>query len=140
MTKLLLATMLSTSLLGCAVDEPTYGTTEGDTFEVWKSKLGREPGTGYYIVDWDMVISDEARLYEHWQESQQGGALSIYRLNGADIKWSDTQKVNLTYCIGATFAGNKQLIINAMNGATVQGWERFANIKFVYLPGQDATC
>jgi uncharacterized protein (TIGR03382 family) len=139
MNKLLLASTLSASLLGCAAEEPTYGTNQGDSFEVWKSKLGREPGTGKYILDWDIVIGDEDRLYEHWQAYQQG-ALSIYRLNGTDIKWSDTQKINLTYCIGATFGANKQLVINAMEAATTNGWEKFANINFVHLAAQDANC
>jgi hypothetical protein len=139
MTKLLLASTLSASLLGCAVEEPTYGTNQGESFEVWKSKLGREPGTGNYILDWDMVIGDEARLYEHWQAYQQG-ALSIYRVNNVDIKWSDAQKVNLTYCIGASFGGNKQLVVNAMEAATTNGWEKFANINFVHVPAQDANC
>ena len=139
MNKLLLASTLSASLLGCAAEEPTYGTNQGDSFEVWKSKLGREPGTGKYILDWDIVIGDEGRLYEHWQAYQQG-ALSIYRLNGVDIKWSDTQKINLTYCIGATFGANKQKIIDGMTAATTNGWEKFANVNFVYVPAQDATC
>jgi len=139
MNKLLLASTLSAALLGCAAEEPTYGTNQGDSFEVWKSKLGREPGTGNYILDWDMVIGDEGRLYEHWQAYQQG-ALSIYRLNNVDIKWTDAQKVNLTYCIGASFGANKQKVIDAMNGATAGGWEKFANVNFVHVPAQDATC
>ena len=139
MNKLLLASTLSASLLGCAVEEPTYGTNQGDSFEVWKSKLAREPGTGKYILDWDIVIGDEGRLFEHWSQYQQG-ALAIYRINGTDIKWNDTQKLNLTYCIGTSFGANKQKIIDAMNAATTNGWERFANVNFVYVPAQDATC
>src|SRR5687767_5376382 len=124
MTKLFLAsTFAATLLTGCVVDEPTYGSTEGESFEQWKSQLKREIATGKYIVDWDVVIGEE-RLYEHWEESQSGQALSIYRINGADIKWSDTQKINLTYCIGASFGANKQLIIDAMKGATEGGWEK----------------
>lgn len=138
MNKLLLAS-LSASLIGCAVEEPTYGSNQGESFEVWKSKLGREPSTGKYIVDWDLVIGDEQRLLEHWESFQQG-QLAIYRVNNADIKWSDTQKVNLTYCIGATFGANKQKVIDAINGATTNGWEKFANVNFVHVPAQDANC
>ena len=140
MTKTFLAASLATALLGGCLteDETTLGSTEGESYEAWKAQLGREPGTGYYIVDWDVVISDETRLYEHWQESQSGQALSIYRINGVDIKWSDAQKVNLTYCFGSTFsAANRTAVQAAMNGATVQGWEKFANIKFVHVPAQD---
>src|SRR5687768_3413715 len=125
---LLAATLAATLLGGCLTeDSTTLGSTQGESYEEWKAQLKREVGTGYYIVDWDVVISDEGRLYEHWQESQSGQALSIYRINGADIKWSDTQKVNLTYCFGSTFtAANRTAVVAAMQGATVQGWERFA--------------
>src|SRR5512139_2201619 len=119
MNKLLLASTLAASLLGCAVDEPTYGTNQGASFEDWRSKLGREAGTGKYIVDWDIVL-DESELFDHWSEYQQG-ALAIYRLNGVDIKWTDTQKINLTYCIGTSFGANKQKVIDAMNAATTNG-------------------
>ena len=67
MTKLLLASTLCATLLGCAVDEPTYGTNQGESFEVWKSKLGREAETGKYIVDWDMVL-DESELFEQLKQ------------------------------------------------------------------------
>ncbi|MDQ3368209.1 MAG: Ig-like domain-containing protein [Myxococcota bacterium] len=138
MPKLLLATMLAATGLGCAAEQPELGTNQGDSFEEFKAQLAREPGTGAYVLDWDLVIHGEDKLYDHWSQAQQG-ALLIYN-NGTDIKWSDAQKVNLTYCIGVGFGANKQLIVNAMTAATVNGWEKFANVKFVYLPGQDATC
>jgi len=140
MTKTLLAAMFAAAgLSACVADQPDLGSNQGESFEEFKAQLPREAGTGGYILDWDVVIHDEAKLYAHWSQYQQG-ALSIYRVNGVDVKWNDTQKLNLTYCIGAGFGANKQKVIDAMNGATVQGWEKFANIKFVYVPGQDASC
>ena len=137
MTKTLLAATLATALLGgCLTEDQTdYGTNQGDSFEEWRGKLGREPGTGKYIVDWDIVL-DESELFDHWSQYQQG-ALAIYRLNGVDIKWNDTQKLNLTYCFGSTFGGNLTAIKAAMQGATQAGWEMFGNVKFVHVPAQD---
>ena len=138
MNKLLFASTLSAALLGCAVDEPTYGTNQGPSFEEWKATLGREAQTGKYVVDWDLVL-DEGQLFDHWSQYQQG-ALAIYSINNQDVKWSATQQINLTYCIGATFGANKSKVIAAMEAATTNGWEKFANVNYVYDATQDANC
>ncbi|MGN6104496.1 MAG: matrixin family metalloprotease [Kofleriaceae bacterium] len=113
--------------------------TAGMSFEEFKANAGREPGTGAYVLDWDMVLHGDDALYEYWTRFQQG-ALSIYAVGGADIKWDNTQKKNLTYCIGSSFGARKDQIVAAMQAATAQGWEKFADIKFVYVPSQDANC
>lgn len=136
---LLASTFAAASLIGCAIDQPTESSTQGMSFEEFKAKAGREPGTGAYIVDWDMAIHGDDALFDYWSRYQQG-ALTIYAIGGADIKWDNTQKKNLTYCIGNGFGANKTLIVNAMAAATTQGWEKFADIKFTYLPAQDANC
>lgn len=132
---------LAALLPGCVVDEPQTGSTAGPSYEEWKALLSREPGTGKYIVDWDIAIGDEQRLYQRWQSEQSGQALSIATLGGADIKWNDTQKLNLTYCIGNGFgATDKALVVNAMKGASDDNWEKFGNVNFIYVPAQDANC
>ncbi len=139
MLKTLLASGLAVGLLGCALDQGTeYGSTEGMSFEDFKAQAAREPGTGNYVVDWDRVITNDDDLFEFWGALQQG-ALALYN-TGTDVKWSDTQKLQLTYCVGAGFGANKQKVIDAMKAVTEQGWEKFANVKFTYLPGQDANC
>ena len=133
-------TFAAAGLIGCALDQPNESSTEGMSFEEFKARAGREPGTGAYVLDWDMVIHGDDALFDYWSRYQQG-ALTIYTVGGVNIKWDATQKKNLTYCVGAGFgATNKQLVIDAMNGATALGWEKFADVKFVYVPGQDATC
>lgn len=139
MTKLLGSLLAAAGLVGCGVESPDLGSNAGDSYEEFKSKLGREPGTGAYILDWDIVIHDEAKLYEYWSSLQQG-ALTIHTAGGMDVKWSDAQKRNLTYCIGASFGGNKQLVVSAMAAAAEQGWEKFGDVNFIYLPEQDANC
>jgi uncharacterized protein (TIGR03382 family) len=137
MTKTFLASTLAMVLLGGCLteEEPDLGTNQGASFEEWRAQLGREPGTGKYVVDWDIVL-DESELFEHWSQYQQG-ALAIYRINGVDIKWSDAQKINLTYCIGSTFGGNTAAVLQAMQGATEGGWELFGNVNFVHVASQD---
>jgi uncharacterized protein (TIGR03382 family) len=139
MIKTLLASGLAMGLWGCALDQPTeYGTTAGISFEEFRDTVPRESGTGYYVVDWDRVIKSDQELLEFWGSLQQG-ALSIYN-NGTDIKWNDTQKRNLTYCVSNGFGANKQLVVAAMEAATTNGWEKFADVNFVYLANEDANC
>jgi len=138
---LLASTFAAAALCGCVdqPSEPNEGTTATVSFEELKARALREPGTGNYLVDWDIVLAGDQALYDYWKQ-YQGGALTIYAANGADIKWDATQKKNLRYCIGGTFGANKQLVVNAIQTATAQGWEKLADIKFVYDPTQDATC
>ena len=126
------------ALLGC-VEEPTLGSTAGLSFEEFRAKVYREPGTQLYVLDWDTPVSGDAELYEVWQATRQG-TLAVYSENGVDIKWDATQKKNLTYCVSNAFGANKQLVIDAMKTASDAGWEKFADVNFVYVPAQDANC
>ena len=144
---LLASTFAAAALCGCVdIEQPNEGSTAGISFEEFKAKASVEPGTGAYVIDWDIVLHGEEALYNYWAQIQQG-ALTIYNnganggtAGGTDIKWTDAQKVNLRYCIGNSFGANKPLIVSAMQGATVQGWEKLANVKFIYDATQDATC
>jgi MYXO-CTERM domain-containing protein len=125
-------------LVGC-VDQPSYGTTAGMSFEEFKAKTYREPETGLYVLDWDTPVSGDEALYKIWEATQQG-ALAVYSINGQDIKWDATQRKNLTYCVSNTFGTNKQLVIDAMKTAAEMGWEKLADVNFVYVPAQDGNC
>lgn len=139
MLKGLLAGSIATvALVGC-VDQPTLGSTAGMSFEEFKARTYREPGTGLYIIDWDTPVSGDDALREVWEATQQG-ALAVYSINGQDIKWDNTQKKNLTYCISNNFGGNKQIVIDAMRSAGENGWEKFADVNFIYVPAQDGNC
>ncbi|MGE3543306.1 MAG: matrixin family metalloprotease [Kofleriaceae bacterium] len=112
------------------------------SFEEYRARAQahREPGGGY-VVDWDLVLHSEEALYAHWERGQQG-ALTVYNVNNQDVIWNSTQRKNLTYCIGSTFnATQRTAIENAMKGATVDGWEQMADVKFVHVSAQDgAAC
>ncbi len=131
--------LLLVGLVGCAVDQPELGSTAGITFEEFKARTSREPGTGAYIVDWDMVVHGDDALFEFYGRFQQGG-LAIYTAGGVDVKWSATQKKQLTYCVSDAFGAQKQTVVEAMRNAHDNGWEKFADVNFTYVPGQDATC
>jgi uncharacterized protein (TIGR03382 family) len=137
-SKLLASALLAVALTGC-VDEPNLSDTQGLTFEEFKARTYREPGTGLYVLDWDTPVSGDAALYQIWEATQQG-ALAVYSINGTDIKWDATQRKNLTYCVSNTFGTNKQQVIDAMKTASDNGWEKFADVNFVYVPAQDANC
>jgi MYXO-CTERM domain-containing protein len=139
MTKCLLAGSLATVLAFGCVDEPNLSSTGGISFEAFKARTYREPGTGLYVLDWDTVVSGDDALAEIWAATQQG-ALAVYAQGGADIKWDSTQKKSLTYCVSNTFGANKQAVIDAMRTAAENGWEKMADVNFTYVPAQDANC
>jgi serine protease len=127
---------------GCMVGEdtePNTTTNQGPTWEEFRADVYQEDfEDGHFIVNGDIAIPDEKQLYEFWESLQQGG-LIVNRRGGADDKWNDTQKLNLTYCISNNFGSNKTRMVNAMNTATAR-WKSLGNIQFVYVPAQDANC
>lgn len=137
--------MLTTAALwagGCMVGEdtePELSTNQAPSWEEFRAGVYIEDFEGgHFIVNGDIAIPNEKQLYEFWESLQQGG-LIVNRRGGADDKWSDTQKLNLTYCISNNFGSNKTRVVNAMNAATAK-WASLGNVKFVYVPSQDANC
>jgi MYXO-CTERM domain-containing protein len=135
----LLAAGLGLSLLTACVEHPDVGTNQtGLSFEEWKAKQFREP-SGLYIVDGDTPIRSEERLYEIWAGTQPG-ALAVYSVGGQDVKWTATQRKQLSYCVSDTFGANKAKVVQAMQGAAEGGWEMMADVDFIYRPELDASC
>ncbi|MBK9036051.1 MAG: matrixin family metalloprotease [Myxococcales bacterium] len=124
---------------GC-VEQPDLGTNQNRlTFEEWKATQYRD-ATGLYVLDGDTPIRSEARLFDIWSGAQPG-QLAVYTSNGQDVKWSATQRLQLTYCVSNNFgATNKQKVITALTGAAEGGWEMMADVDFIYVPAQDANC
>jgi MYXO-CTERM domain-containing protein len=125
-------------LAGC-VEEPNYGSTAGLTFEEFKARTYREPGSGLYVLDWDTPVSGDAALYQIWEATVQG-TLAVLNINGQDIVWSASQRKNLTYCISDSFGANKSAVIAALATASDGGWEMMADVNYIYVPAQDANC
>jgi hypothetical protein len=126
-------------LAGCAVDELALESTAGITFEEFAAETPREPGTGAYIVNWDLVLYGDDELRAFFDQAQPG-ALAIYNSGGTDVRWSATQRKQLTYCVSNTFGAHKQAVIDALRQAHDAGWETFIDVDFTYVPAEDATC
>ena len=137
------AAWMGSQVAGCTVGDPEGGFRADMTFEEFEAVTYREPWEdGAYIVDGDTPIVDKKHLFELWQQLFRGGgegALIVNRVGGSDDRWSDSAKLNLTYCISNNFGGNKAIIVAAFNSATA-AWESRANVNFTYLSAQDGTC
>ncbi len=131
-------------LAACMVGDPAPSLSSDEylSFEEFESLTYKEPWEGgHYIVNGDTPIIDEKALYEFWQSVYEpGSALIVNTSGGVDTKWTDTQKLNLTYCISNNFGTNKQKVIDAFRAATDNGWEIRGNVNFIYLSAQDASC
>lgn len=130
--------------VGCAVDADPEAVESveqaGMSYEEFLTRVYKEPDTDIYIVNGDEAIEGERRLRAFYEANFQPGALIVQKkANGADAKWSDTDKVKLTYCVSNNFGANKQTVVNAMAAATGT-WAATANVKFSYLSAQDASC
>jgi serine protease len=137
------AAILTITLAGCAVggSSDSLSSTESESFESFRAVTYHEDFEGgVYIVDGDTPIVDDKALYEFW-ESQQQGALVINRVGQNDDRWTDAQKLNLTYCVSNNFGSHKATVVAALKEATETiGWETMANVNFVYVPAEDANC
>jgi serralysin len=143
-----IAMLAGLSLLGsaCGGPEAAPESEVKPTWEEFKAQAYREPWEGgKIIVNGDEALESEEELAAYFKsvvEAQLGKSqdgLAVYYLSGRDIKWSDSQKLNLTYCISNNFGSNKTAMVNAMNSATA-AWEATANVNFTYLSQYDASC
>jgi hypothetical protein len=112
-------------------------TSEG--FEAFEARTLREPGTGLYIVDGDTPVLTREALRQFYEQHVRNGALAINRVGGVDDRWSDTQKLNLTYCVSTSFGGNYNRTVQAMADAAA-AWEQSATVNFIHVSSQDSNC
>ncbi len=133
------SSLLLIAALAACVEQPDLATTAGMTWEEYLAAVPREPATGGYVIDWDIVVHTEDEVFAAWA-GEQSNALIIAEEGGTDIRWTDDQKRNISYCVSNTFGTRKPQVLAAIAAATTNGWEKAANIKFVYKPDQDANC
>jgi serine protease len=139
---LLLGGVVFLQLAGCMTEEVDTTSTGEDvpSFDEFEASVAREPDTGIYIVNGDEPVADRDALYAFYQRLYLGeGSLIVNTVNGADDKWSDTAKKNLTYCISDTFGANKPAMVAAMAAAT-GAWEAAADVDFQYVSSSDGNC
>jgi len=130
-------------LVGCGV-EPMEGAEEDVSqgyvsFEDFEARTYREPETGYYIVDGDIPIYSSEELFDFYQQHVAEGQLIVHKSNGVDAKWTDSQKLNLTYCVSTKFGANYNVVAKAMNDAAA-AWSHHGNVRFTHLTDQDGAC
>lgn len=139
-----LARSLSLSLcaaaaLAACVDDPTLGDNRAaPSWEEFRaSVLQLEDGS--LIVNGDEPVLDEAELRAFYDRVHGGGELIVNQVGGNDDRWSDTQKLALTYCVSNGFKNRKAQVVSAMAAAAAL-WENAADVDFVYLSAHDASC
>jgi hypothetical protein len=97
------------------------------------------PG-GMYIVDGDIPVESLDEIEKYLPPKNYVNKLIINVLAGSLIdRWSDDQRFNLTYCISNDFGKRKDLVVEAMEEATMD-WMSAGNLRFVYDSTQDANC
>jgi hypothetical protein len=129
--------------VGCAVDVDPEAVESVDqagmSYEEFLKLVYKEPDSDVYIVNGDEAIEGERKLRAFYEANFQPGALIVHTVGGADAKWSDAQKLNLTYCVSDTFGANKAAAVSAMTAAA-GAWEAVANVNFTHVTAQDASC
>ncbi|WP_433931065.1 hypothetical protein AB3662_43300 [Sorangium cellulosum] len=141
---LLLSAASVLAAAGCVADPSSdAGEPVGDShqsFDEWKASLPRDPNDGAYLVDGDIGVHDDVTLKELSAERQQPGALIVNRrADGSDDRWSDEQKMNLTYCVSPRFGDDHDAVVAATRSAG-STWAGAAAVRFVYQPDEDEAC
>ncbi len=111
----------------------------GMTYEEFKAQAYQEADTGVWIVNGDIPVAEERDLKDFYLRNIQKDALAIATSGGVDVKWDDTKKLNITYCVSTGFGNNHSKMVAAMNSATA-AWEAVANVNFVHMSDQDSVC
>lgn len=112
----------------------------GLTWEQFRAtKVFQEPESGLFIADGDTLFESEKQLREFYELNVREGQLIVNRVGSADDKWSNTAKLNISYCVSDSFGTRKATVVQGMAQAT-GAWEAAANVKFNYLSQHDANC
>ncbi len=120
-------------------DVATTGPQQPMTFEEYKAKTPFNTSINRWIVEGDLHMN-EAELRDYFDRTVSPSGALIIDVNGTAIsRWSNAQKRNIRYCIANAFTGNKARMVEAMRRATA-AWENVADVRFVYLSGQDSNC
>ena len=149
MTKRYVGMLVGASMLlgACGTGEETKDApAQGLTWEEFKAQAVYEPESDVYVVNGDEAYEgveglrgfydNNLRLPEYQQAASE---LCVYRTGGADIKWSASQALNLTYCVSTKFGNQYSNVVNAMNSATA-AWEATARVNFIHDSSQDSNC
>lgn len=127
---------------GCGgYDDVNVGSNrDGLSFEEFVETVYREPWEGgLWIVNGDEPIEDMEQLRDFYLKLSSQGALIINEVNGSDDRWTDSEKLDLTYCISNDFGSRKSQVVTALAAAS-DNWEWAVNVDFRYVSSQDGAC
>jgi hypothetical protein len=119
------------------------------TFEEFAATVYKEPFEGgKYIVNGDTPIIDRKQLEEFFQQQIKSEPapppagmveLIVHQVGGLDAVWNSAQKNTLTYCVSTGFGPRHSTVVADMAAAT-RAWQEAAQVNFVHVANQDATC
>jgi serine protease len=111
---------------------------QAPSWEAFRAQVFVDP-EGVFIVNGDTPIHDLKLLREFYEQYVQSGQLAVHQSRGVDVKWSDTQKRALTYCVSTAFGARYDAVVQAMASATGD-WEAVSDIRFIHVGAEDANC
>jgi serralysin len=142
------AVLVGMAVAGCGgVDESNQPAPEQvKSWEQFKAEAKYEPESDVYVINQDEAMAEDMlrQVYEQYVASSEylktQDGLAVYYLNGADVKYSSTRAVNLTYCVSsASFGSRYSTVVNAMNSAAA-AWEATARVNFIHASSYDSNC
>ncbi|HKE15519.1 MAG TPA: matrixin family metalloprotease [Kofleriaceae bacterium] len=136
--------LLLAAACGPSSSEEVGDNTPDVSFDDFVAQSYHEPASfgpsGVYIRNGDTPYRDKKALRELYDELYGADKLIVHSPGGVDAVWSDEQKLNLTYCVGDSFGEFKDQVIEAMTAASDNGWETAANVNFIHVAEEDASC
>jgi serine protease len=106
----------------------------GRTFDEFLQASRRECAAhGKFLVNGDVAFSDVKLLREFFDTRVLDAPAPM------EAAWTTQQKRALTYCVSSRFGGQHDKAVADMEAAT-GAWEQAANVDFVHVAAQDASC
>jgi hypothetical protein len=137
----LLAAVVMGSACGPQLEtEAPSDVATGMTFEQFQGLVAYEPDSDIYIVNGDEPVYGMKNLQDFYERNVRDGQLIVNRVGGVDDKWTDAQKVNITYCVSSSSFGSRySTVVSAMAAAAAE-WEKVGNVNFVHASQFDSNC
>src|SRR5689334_6098918 len=120
MSKALTAAITAAFLVGCGGQEATIAKGGADdvassadelSWSKFLSQVHQIPDQDLFIVNGDSTVEGWKNLRAFYEVAVLGGQqLIIDQTGGVDSKWTDTQKLNLTYCVSNNFGTRKAAV------------------------------
>jgi hypothetical protein len=111
------------------------------TFEQFEAAAVRDPNTGSYLVEGDILFNSRDELRDYFRRSTQQNALTVNLTSYRDAdKWTEHEKADISYCVSIQeFGSNYGRVVSAMTSAA-QDWMASADVSFRHVPSEDGRC